>query len=127
MWGVGGDNHKKRTDLIQHAIHDPNDLTIFIKVSFQMDPTPSSEFEEYGQAMFYIYRPEVSHKLARLPLSNNSAMLTFFPRRGEDDLQSRFSGFFKRIRPARTAAPPDSDVRYLPSKPERLKMPHALN
>ncbi|MDP2206689.1 MAG: hypothetical protein Q8K65_10340 [Alphaproteobacteria bacterium] len=116
--GVGWDNHKQRRDLVHHAIHDPKDLTIFINVSsYQVYPPRSPEVEDYGQAMFYIYRPEVSHKLARLPLLNNSGMLTFFPRLGEDELEAQLAGFFKRIRPARTANPPESDVRFLRKAP----------
>lgn len=93
-------------------IHDSKNLTIVMRVSYVGYPPRPSGVEDFGQASFFLYRPEVSHKQARIPVPFNSGMITFFPRKGDTELTRWFDGFFRSIRPTGgSSAPPGVLIR----------------
>ncbi|MEZ0260189.1 MAG: hypothetical protein ACAH80_04225 [Alphaproteobacteria bacterium] len=82
-------------------IHDPDNLTIVIRMSY---PEAHSD-ERYGLLSYFIYRPEVSFLQMRLPQNNNSGSIAFFDKDGEDAVKSAFKKLFDSIRP-REPRPP---------------------
>jgi hypothetical protein len=94
---------EKKLDL--NAIHDPKNLTVLIRVNYEPHILRSPSNEEYGQVLFFLYRPEASEKLSRLPLANNSGMMTFFPSDGDQRLKEKFVRFFGEIRPIKSIGP----------------------
>lgn len=85
-------------------IHDPKNLTILVRVSYALwSAPPPPGTEKYGYLFYYFYRPDVSHKLGRIPLPNNSGVHVFFPDRVDTSLGQWLDGFFKSIHPRLTA------------------------
>jgi|GEM_PF-2713141 len=78
-------------------IHDPKSLTILIRGDYALGP------KGFGHVQFFIYRPEVSHKLARLPLSNNSTITVLPSQGGPEILNKRLESFFRRMKPMKKA------------------------
>ena len=95
----GGSRELKALGIDRDHIHNQKHLTIAISVSYKPGHLNTIGVEEYGQASFFIYRPDIAYKAARIPSPNNSGMLTFFPRRGDAELTQQLDYFFSGIRP----------------------------
>jgi len=83
---------------IESEIHDPNNLTILIRVIYVPGVQLSAGKKEYGQAMYFIYRPEAPDKSSRLPLPKTSRTITFFPD-DREQMEEVFEQFFSALRP----------------------------
>ena len=80
-------------------VYDPKNLTIFIEVEYMPGHSMTPGIEEYGHIFFFMYRPDIAYKAARLPAPNKSGIATFFPGRGDKTLENQLNALFERIKP----------------------------
>jgi hypothetical protein len=96
-------------------IHNPKHLTILIRGGYfpQYEFTPG--MKGFGNMQFFMYRPEVPHKLARLPLGNNSGVINLPLQTGSEDWEKTLNGFFKAIRPFKVGGARDAKPTFIES------------
>jgi hypothetical protein len=87
-------------------IHDPDNLTVVFHLAYFKGVTVSPKGEEVGVASYFIYRPEVSWKDGRIPLSENSAVTILYPAEGDQKLRSSLVKFMGYIRPGKAIVAP---------------------